>query len=43
VSFSVGGEPRAAVRLAAADADEEEAIDVIFLTAAVGETATGWF
>jgi hypothetical protein len=27
VSFSVGGKPRAAVRLAAADADEEEAID----------------
>jgi hypothetical protein len=28
VSFYIGGEPRAAVRLAVADADEEEAIDV---------------
>jgi hypothetical protein len=43
VSFSIGGEPRAVVRLAAADVDEEEAIDVVFLTAAVGETAAGLF
>jgi hypothetical protein len=38
VSFSVGGEPRAVVRLAAADVDEEEAIDVVFLTAQGGHS-----